>query len=33
MALLDWIVIGLFTAAMIWIVVSVMRKQKDNSSD
>lgn len=33
MALLDWIVIGLFAAAMIWIVVSVMRKQKDNSSD
>lgn len=33
MALLDWIVIAIFCMAMIWIVWSVIRKKKDNSSD
>ena len=33
MALLDWIVIAIFVAAMVWIIMSVVRKKKDNSSD
>ena len=33
MQLLDWIVIALFVGVMIWIVVTVLRKKKENSSD
>lgn len=33
MQLLDWIVIALFVGVMIWIVVTVLRKKNENSSD
>ncbi|MCF0165768.1 MAG: sodium/solute symporter [Bacteroidales bacterium] len=33
MATLDWLVIGLFVCAMIWIVYSVMKKKQNSSSD
>lgn len=33
MAFLDWIVIAVFAAAMVWIIVSVIRKKKTNSSE
>jgi len=33
MTLLDWLVVALFAAAMVWIVVDVMKKKKSSSSD
>ena len=33
MQLLDWIVIALFVGVMVWIVYTVLRKKKENSSD
>lgn len=33
MALLDWLVVAAFAAAMIWIVVSVIRKKQNTSGD
>ena len=33
MSILDWIVIAVFVAAMVWIVLDVARKKKNNSSD
>lgn len=33
MSILDWIVIAIFVAAMVWIVLDVARKKKNNSSD
>ncbi len=33
MQLLDWIVIAAFVGVMIWIVISVLRKKNENSSD
>lgn len=33
MSILDWIVIAIFVAAMVWIVMDVARKKKNNSSD
>src|SRR5574344_1665989 len=33
MALLDWLVVAAFAAAMIWIVVSVIRQKQDSSGD
>lgn len=33
MSILDWIVIAIFVAAMVWIVLDVAKKKKNNSSD
>lgn len=33
MGILDWLVIAVFCAAMVWIVISVTRKKQKNSSD
>lgn len=33
MSILDWIVIAIFVAAMVWIVLDVARKKKNSSSD
>ena len=33
MAVLDWIVIGLFIVALIWVIVWVMRQKQNNAAD
>lgn len=33
MSILDWIVVAIFVAAMVWIVLDVAKKKKNNSSD
>lgn len=33
MSILDWIVIAIFVVAMVWIVLDVAKKKKNNSSD